>query len=363
MFVSWRELRRDPKRFALVGGVVALIATLATILSGLAHGLVSDGISGLRAMPVTHLAFEQGSHATFSRSTLDASQLKPWIRERGVQATPIGLTFLNATTGRGSKIDVALVGVSTDSFAAHLPGADHRGLADGIILDASTETQDGIELGDTMQLGASGPELRVAGFADSGSYGHVPIAYVSLEHWQQVVYGNDARGRFSAIAVRTTDPSAAERVARATGTELLTKKAAYAGSPGYAPETLTMTMIRGFLLVICALIVGAFFTILTIQRASQIAVMKAMGASNGFLLRDGIGQVALLVSIAGIVGAGLGAAVVAALSTTDAPVSLSASATVQTVIGLVVVSVLGSAVALRRTGAVEPASALAAREI
>src|SRR5690606_11328727 len=106
-----------------------------------------------------------------------------------------------------------------------------------------------------------------------------------LSIWQSALYGDDAKGRFSAIALRLPpdfDLAAADRRA---GTETLTKEEAYSGSPGFSAETATMTLIRAFLLVISALIVGAFFTVLTVQRTRQIGLLKAMGASSSYVLR------------------------------------------------------------------------------
>src|SRR5690606_34410942 len=71
MFLALRELSFARGRFALMGSVVALVAVLTVLLSGLATGLVDDGISGLRALPVSHLGFQQGADSTFSRSTVD----------------------------------------------------------------------------------------------------------------------------------------------------------------------------------------------------------------------------------------------------------------------------------------------------
>ena len=48
---------------------------------------------------------------------------------------------------------------------------------------------------------------------------------------------------------------------------------------------------------------GAFFTVLTVQRTRQIGLLKAMGASNGYVLRDGVGQMTLLVAAATLAGA------------------------------------------------------------
>ena len=135
--------------------------------------------------------------------------------------------------------------------------------------------------------------LPVLGFTFAGSYGHVAIAFTSLATWQSITYGNDARGRFSAVALRLpagTDVAAVDRGGRHRGRDR--RHEAYDGSPGFTAETATMTLIRGFLLVISALIVGAFFTVLTVQRTRQIGLLKAMGASNAYVLRDGLGQMA-----------------------------------------------------------------------
>lgn len=58
--------------------MVGLVALLSTVLTGLADGLVRDGTSGLRALPITHLAFAPHSEAVFSRSTLDERALRKW---------------------------------------------------------------------------------------------------------------------------------------------------------------------------------------------------------------------------------------------------------------------------------------------
>ena len=119
-----------------------------------------------------------------------------------------------------------------------------------------------------------------------------------------------------------------------------------------------MTQIRTFLLVISALVVGAFFTVLTVQRTRQIGLLKAMGATNGYIARDSVGQMALLVAVASGVGVAGGALVVALLSGGDAPVELDLRAMATVAVSLVVAGVLGSLAALRRITQVEPAIAL-----
>jgi putative ABC transport system permease protein len=216
---------------------------------------------------------------------------------------------------------------------------------------------EGVQVGDRYEIGGSGVELPVLGFTFAGTYGHAPIAFVPLETWQQIQFGDRSDGRFSAVALRG-DAAAIERAGAAADLEVLTKAEAYAGSPGYTAETTTMTLIRSFLLVISALVVGAFFTVLTVQRTRQIGLLKAMGASNGYIARDSVGQMTALVAVATAVGVGVGAGIVALLSGGDAPVELSPRS-IATVAGLLVLSgVLGSLAAVRRITQVQPAIAL-----
>ncbi|MCB0964853.1 MAG: ABC transporter permease [Acidimicrobiales bacterium] len=356
MFVAVRDLRRGVRRFLLLGVVVALVALLSTVLSGLAAGLVSDGISGLRALPAERLAFEEGADATFSRSTVTDDDLATFAAE-GVEATPLGASFVNAASAEGPSLDLALFGVAADSFLVTRDDA-RAALAGepGLVLAAELEDQ-GVQLGERYVLGGSDVELPVVGFTFAGSYGHAPIAFVSLETWQQVQYGDRGAGRFSAIAARG-DAAAVERAGEAAGLDVITKEQAYAGSPGFTAETTTMTLIRGFLLVISALVVGAFFTVLTVQRSRQIGLLKAMGATNGYIARDSVGQMAILVAAATAVGVAVGAGVVLALGGGDAPVELDLGSVATTAGALVAAGVVGSLTAVRRITQIEPAIAL-----
>jgi len=359
MFLAARDLRRNWRRFSLVGLVVGLVAVLSTVLAGLADGLVRDGTSGLRALPITHLAFEPHAKAVFSRSTLDRHALDAWRRTPGVEATPIGVSFVNAApVSRGPSLDLALFGVEPGSFLQRGDAAGRgRGLP-GLVL-ADELRDEGARVGDRYRIGGSGVTLPVIGFTFGGSYGHVPIAYVSLRTWQAIAYGGDPRGRFSAIALNVGDGAIdLSAVDRRAGTETLTKQEAYDGSPGFSAEMATMTLIRGFLLVISALIVGAFFTVLTVQRTRQIGLLKALGASSGYVLRDGVAQMGAVVLVATALGALVGAGIVAALSGGAVPVALSVGSIVTSAALLVAAGHVGSLVAFRRIATVEPAVAL-----
>lgn len=375
MYLALRELRVARGRFVLVGAVIALVAMLTTLLSGLANGLVDDGISGLRRLPMTHLAFQSGAAETFSRSTLTDADLAAWTDAAdadgagGVEVSPMGVSFVNARTESGSTVDIALFGVPAGSFLA--PRHDAEAALEGqpgLVLSHEFKEQ-GIAVGDELTVVGADVRLPVLGFTYAGSYGHVDIAFTGLDTWQELLYGDNARGRFSALALRG-DPDAVDaataRVDAATGggssagsgTEVVTKEQAYAGSPGYAGETQTMAMIRWFLLVISALIVGAFFVVWTLQRARQIAVLKALGASRGYVARDAVGQLAVVLVVATAVGGLVAFAVGGLVGGTAVPFRLAAGPALSALGLLIVTGLLGCLAGIRRVVGVDPAMAL-----
>ena len=185
----------------------------------------------------------------------------------------------------------------------------------GLVLSHEFKEQ-GIKVGDELTIVGVDEKVPVLGFTYAGSYGHVDIAFTSLETWQSLLYGENARGRFSAIALEgdpDTVAAAAKRIDAADATTTVTKEQAYAGSPGYAGETQTMSMIQWFLLVISALIVGAFFVVWTMQRSRQIALLKALGASRAYVAKDAVGQLVVVLLgatvLGGLVAFGAGALV------------------------------------------------------
>jgi putative ABC transport system permease protein len=108
---------------------------------------------------------------------------------------------------------------------------------------------------------------------------------------------------------------------------------------------------------VSALVVGAFFTVWTMQRAGDVAVLKALGASQGSLVRDALGQ-ALVVLVAGI-GVGIVIVVVlGALADDVLPFLLSPLTTVLPAAVMVVLGLAGAAVALRTVTRADPLTAL-----
>ena len=372
MFLALRELRFARSRFAMMGGVVALIAVLMVLLSGLSSGLVNDGVSGLKKLPVTAFAFAQGTKldGAFSRSVIDTAQVEAWRSQPGVAAAePFGNLLVNAHSGSGMPIDLALFGVNPGSFLAPAPATGSAlGPAGGLVV-SSTAIDAGLRVGDTVTIDRLGARLTVIGAtAEQRTFGHVDVAYIPLATWQLLHAGAradddavrpEALIEATAVAIRAKDGASVDLVAgdAVAGTTSVTLTDSYGASPGYTAETSTLTLIQVFLYAISALVVGAFFTVWTIHRRHELAVLRAMGASRSYLLRDGLAQALIILIAASAVGvlAGLG---VGGLVGGGAPFALEAPSVMLAGALLIVLGLVGAATAIIRIAAVDPLAAL-----
>ncbi|MFC6154181.1 ABC transporter permease [Nocardioides yefusunii] len=375
MFLALRELRFARARFGLMGAVIVLIAILMVLLSGLSQGLVKDGVSGLQASPASAFAFEKDvqKDSAFTRSSVPVETAETWAAQDGVvDAAPFGLALVNGANQDGTQVDLALIGVEPGSFVDPEAAEGERiSSPEGIVVSAHAK-EDGVSLGDVVTLEGSEIALTVVGFLDGQhTFGHVDMAYVDLGTWQRANAGIGEGEELPAVKVDQVTsiavqydgtPSADQLEAgdKAADTTTMTQKAAYGASPGYTAETMTLQMIQVFLYAICAMVAGAFFTVLTIQRKPEIAVMRAMGASTGYLLRDGLGQAFLLLLGSVGLGIGLGVAAGAGLQGTAMPFALAAGPIVLAAVLLIVLGLIGAAVAIVRIAKVDPLTALGA---
>jgi putative ABC transport system permease protein len=381
MFLAVRSLSFQRGRFALVGLVISLLALLTVMLSGLATGLVNDGVSGLKGLPVSAFAFESGIQTdnAFSRSVVDEGQRDTWAGQTGIdQAELFGVSIVNTTSDTGEDLDLTLFGVAPNSFLLpKLGDGEQVGSVDGVVL-SRTAADDGVKLGDTLTLDRVGTTLQVVGFTDKqDTFGHVDVGYLPLATWQYIASGTSAAGAptdasvaagaidtASAIALRTADGGSLESAGvdvaaadEAAHTTTLSLTKAFGASPGYTAETATITLIQVFLYVITALVIGAFFTVWTVQRQHELAVLRAVGTPTGFLLRDGIAQAGFLLTAFTAVGVVVGLGF-AAIMPAEAPFAIEAVPVVSAGLAMIILGLIGASLAVLRIARIEPATAL-----
>lgn len=354
MFVAWRDLRFAKGRFALMGTVIVLITLLVGLLSGLTAGLGRQNVSAITELPASHIVFGAagaGQGPSYSNSTVTEAQWQQWARTPGVRsAEPLGISLTRAVAGARS-IGVSAFGVQP---ASALPPAGAV-IDDGTAVVSTAAAADlGVTAGGTVTL--AGRELVVGAVRGDASFSHAPVIWISLNTWQQAALPGGLTA--TVIALNTTSGADLQAGDKAAGTRTVGKGDSLSAIGSYRSENGSLQLMRGFLFAISALVIGAFFTVWTIQRSGDIAVLKALGASTAALLRDALGQAVVLLVGGTLIGIGLAAVLGAAVAGSAVPFVLTPPVVAVPAAVMVVLGAAGAALSVRRITSVDPLTAL-----
>lgn len=379
MYLGLKDLVFAKGRFALMAAVILLVAFLLVLLSGLSSGLIERNVSGVKLMKATHVAFEFDDNPTYFNSFVDREMWDAWAKVPGVRAmTPLGITSFNARNSDGTPLNVALWGIVPGTFMEPtvLSGAPFASDPRGVIVSDEL-LEKGVKIGDVIRLDRVLTELKVIGTAPHANIGHVPIAYAPLPLWQEATYGPPGgpppgdelpKALFdyaSVIALQIDDAQAgaAGGIAKADeeiGTVTMSREESFNAAPAYREEVLTVFMIQGFMIVVSALVVGAFFAVWTIQRTPEIGLVKALGASTAYLVGDALAQALMVLAGSIAVGGMAGYVMGRYIDSTGVAFKLETDAISVTIGLLLAAGLIGAAASIRRIAGVDPIIALGA---
>ncbi|MBQ0984887.1 ABC transporter permease [Streptomyces sp. F63] len=358
MFVAWRDLKFAKGRFALMGTVIVLITLLVGLLSGLTAGLGRQNISAITGLPADKIAFQapgDGRDLSYSDSTVSERQWRQWSGAPGVEsAEPLGITTTRATAGDRST-GVSAFGVEPGSRLA--PDGDK--ISDSAVVLSTAAAEDlGVKPGDFLTL--AGRRLTVAAVQGDAHFSHTPVVWTSLHIWRKTAppTGSGQGPTATVIALNTTSGADTDATDQQAGTRTVSIGDSLSAIGSYTSENGSLQLMRGFLFAISALVIGAFFTVWTIQRSGDVAVLKALGASTTTLLKDALGQAVVLLAGGTLLGTGIAAAVGALVAGSAVPFLLTPTTVLLPAAVMILLGALGAALSIRRITSVDPLTAL-----
>ncbi|MFW2240893.1 ABC transporter permease [Rhodococcus opacus] len=365
MKVALLELRRRPWRFAPAVVALVLLTALLLTLGGLLDGLY-DGFTGaLRAQPGALVTYAADAKLSVLRSRIDAATTAQVERVPGVeQVGGLGTVLLGAKVpGQSTEASVALFGYQRAPRGVPAPPE-----AIGQVYADTSLTAYGVKTGDTLLLGPKRYPVSVVGWVSDTNFVLQGGLWGTVDTWREALGSARpdqvlAPGTYQVLTVSTTAGADPTRVAAAidaaTGakTQTVTRSFAVDSLPGIKQQRSTFNAIIDTTFFVAALVVALFFVLLTIERLGMYAVFKAIGASSGQLFGQVVLQAVVITVVSFVLGALLALAV-ASVIPPQVPLQLSAGRAIEVVVGLVVMSTLGSAISLRRVVRIDPATAI-----
>ncbi|MFC0007555.1 ABC transporter permease [Micromonospora siamensis] len=341
-----------------MGAVIALISALVGLVSGLTAGLARDNVSAITGLPADRIAFGpsgDGQGPSYADSSVTERQWRRWAAAPGVtRAEPLGITTTRATAG-GTTVGVTVFGVRPGSALAPDGGTiDDR----SVVLSGPAAEDLGVRAGDAVDL--AGRALTVAAVRGDASYSHTPVVWTSLDTWRAAAPPTAAgEGRTATVvALDVTSDADVEATDAAVGTRSVPLSESLSAVGSYPAENGSLQLMRGFLFVIAALVIGAFFSVWTIQRSADLAVLKALGAATANLLRDALGQAVVLLGVGTAAGTAVAVAVGALVTAAAVPFRLTPATVLAPAAVIVVLGALGAALSIGRITSVDPLTAL-----
>lgn len=375
-----KELLSSKLKFGLIALAIGLVVSLTMLMAAMSEGLISGMTGAKEALKADVLVFQGDTQLSLERSLLSAADLEQIRKTPGVKEVyPVGHAMASVETATGS-FDARVLGLGShlEQLAIFEGAGGPLGRGEAIV-DVSAKTE-GVSIGDAVRLSPIDRELTVVGFTEGRRYVMSPTFYVDMATWEDLYLASalapvekaasggvdPVRDQFSgsasiaAVTLKGThDAAAIEALAGRLGDrfEVTTpKKAAMAGN-GMSVMVLAVDGIQVVSLVIGAFVIGVFFYVTTLSKTGQIAAIKALGASNGYICRQLILQVTILVAVAAAIGIalalGLGGAMPPAMAFEPQLQSWLTS-----LVAVFLMAYLGSLFSLRTILAVDPASAL-----
>lgn len=349
MFFALRDLRTARWRFALITGVVLMLSVLVAGLLGLTAGLANQSVSALRALGSTGASFvlpaDDGGPIDLDRAALTDEDVAE-VTASDPSAVPVGIARITLDDGTETGVSAVAVGLAGPVGSVTPPSGGQALVSDGV----DDELGAGIE-----QIGVGSGDLAVAGPAGDLWHSHTPVVVTDLDTWSDVA----PRGGVATTMAVSADAIDQGLVSEGSGLAMVDGDGLVSALPSHRAENTSLNTMTYMLLAVTALVVGAFFAVWGMQRRRDVAILKALGASTVAVVRDSVGQAAIVltvgigggVAIAGLFGLAVGGAVpfVVSVGTTLVPAAL-----------LAVLGLAGAAVSLRPVVTADPNSALGA---
>ncbi|ASZ06409.1 ABC transporter permease [Enterococcus thailandicus] len=355
MFLAINEIRYSKLRYALVIGVMFLIAYLVFFLTGLAYGLAQDNRTAIDNWQADDILLADEANNNLNMSMIPLTKFEEVKAEEKAYLTQTA-GVIQKEKGK-EKIDVTFFGINQDQFLApKISDGRMFHSDDETVADSSVKEQYELSLGDTVQLAGSDKKLKIVGFTKNSKFSVAPVLYTTVGAYQEIRFETQGsqtseKTRVNAIVTRGNVSKIPDDLKK------ISIKTFINDLPGYSAQVLTFGFMIGFLIVIAAIVIGIFIYVLTMQKADVFGVMKAQGISSRYIANSVIVQTFLL-AIIGVATGLVGTLGTSLLLPEAVPFQVNLLFFLSISILMIVIAVLGALFSVRTIVKIDPLKAI-----
>ncbi|MFT8695284.1 MAG: ABC transporter permease [Oenococcus sicerae] len=294
MYLAIKEMLHERLRYSLLTGILALIALVVFVLSGLAMGLSQGNRLAIDDWQASEVYLNKNANKVLAASQLSTSDLKK-VQARSKAAVAVYAAVLQSKT---TKINVSVLATSNKSTI--MPRVLHGKQITAVdqVLVSQNLLAQGVKIGQYILLGPDKIATKIVGSYGKSTYSIVPTVYTNLSTMSRIKGQNtNPSNLINGIVATKSHFSTTQH----QGLQKLSIADFINNLPGYTAQQSTLNGMIYFLFFIALAIVGIFMFILTLQKRKLFAVMKVQGISNREILTSILFQAALMSAIAVVI--------------------------------------------------------------
>ena len=286
MNLAWKEIKFYKFRFILIMFIIFLMAIMVLFISGLAQGLARENISIFDQIKGNQFVVQKMKEPQLEKSILSRSKqdnISKIIDEKPFKMA--GKTFkIN-----GNEENVMAIN-SVKNHQPNLKSGHYPKNGNQIAINEKL-TAEGLYLDDKVKVKGDDTTYKVVGILKNTMYSHSNIVMMDQSKIEQ------SSNVATFYVTNQLSKSDKNKINHIKGVQTATTDNITSNIASYKAEQTPLDMMIISLYIITAIVLSAFFYVMTIQKTSEIGILKAIGITTKHLLTSLILQISMITFI------------------------------------------------------------------
>lgn len=347
MKLALKELTYYKFKYLLVTLILFLLAFLVLFISALAQGLAKENVSGVEQWNKSEYVIASDADNNLSQSNITEQTNQDVNNVAKGDTIKTAMQKVETDSGKADLMFTQLTkDIQPKPSEGHLPKSNHE-----VLLNEKLKAE-GFNVGDNIKLADEDQTFKISGFADNIMFSHTSMAYVN-EDGMKDLKGN----HISVIAYDNLNDNQKDEINKLDDVKVISQDDMLNAIPSYNAEQQPLNLMIVFLFVISAIVITAFFYVMTIQKTSQFGILKAIGTKNKALIVSLMLQILMIT----LIGVALAIAIIFILGgvmPVSMPFYLDTNLMLLMVAVFIVVSLIGAVLSLIKVMKIEPLEAI-----